>query len=252
MWHTASAKKVDSFIFQANGKLVRKCLCKHTGFLSSPNRLWSSQHFFCHIWFWSLKSCENIMYVSITQFVLFNNLVLWNSSSSNYFNVLLNNVNICWLSCGVLLALSHSMGKSSRDMMNQWHACILLSYFCHRFPICFGRQLFDGHCVWNSIVKRFTFRNDLVQSEFKRRSMADKAKSIMKKPEAIKIERMDVDEAQSYDSDNETGRNRQITIYFINWLFDWKLFMEVFLDVCRTWYARWRRVSSRCARYNFG
>ena len=65
-------------------------------------------------------------------------------------------------------------------------------------------------------MKRFTFRNDLVQSEVKRRSMADKAKSIMKKPEAIKIERMDVDEAQSYDSDNETGRNPQITIYFIN------------------------------------
>ena len=46
--------------------------------------------------------------------------------------------------------------------------------------------------------------------------MADKSKSIMKKPESIKSEKMDIDEAQSNESDGETGM--LLTILFTSHL----------------------------------
>jgi hypothetical protein len=65
--------------------------------------------------------------------------------------------------------------------------------------------------------------------------MADKSKSIMKKPESIKSEKMDIDEPLSNESDGETGE--ALTILFASHLVcKWT---NVFLNIYRTWHESW-------------
>lgn len=80
--------------------------------------------------------------------------------------------------------------------------------------------------------------------------MADKSKSIMKKPEIIKSEAMDIDEIQSNESDGETGQlTEPVTIYNASHLAINKAY--IFLNIYRTWHESWRRISSACTRVNY-